>query len=358
MSALPIANIISHYQILTDKLSEITNTQELIKASKEQKRVEKQYILATKIQSLEKQIQSNNDLLSESNLDPELKELTQEDNVDAQKDLVLAEDGLLALLAPVDKMDDSNVIVEIRAGAGGDESSLFSADLLKMYTGLCSRLGFVLNVVSKSENSLGGFKEVIVEVRGQSPYSWFKYEGGVHRVQRVPTTEKQGRIHTSTCSVAVMPLIEETSDFQLNMKEVEITATTSSGHGGQSVNTTYSAIKAKHLPTGLEAQCQDERNQQQNKVKALQVLASRVYDFYEQERLAKEYAERKSQVGKADRSEKIRTYNFPQDRITDHRYNKSWNQMEVVLTGGILEILEDIKKIEAENNLKAINQSL
>jgi peptide chain release factor 1 len=219
---------------------------------------------------------------------------------------------------------------------------------------MCETLDLKIKINSTSSNDLGGFREIIAEIRGDMAFAWFKYEGGVHRVQRVPATEKQGRIHTSTVSVAIMPLIDDDSEFKLDMKEVEIIASTSQGAGGQSVNTTYSAIKTKHLPTGIEAQCQDERNQGQNKVKALQILTSRVYNHYEEIRMAKEIAQRRDQVGNADRSEKIRTYNYPQDRITDHRYGKSWNNLPEIMNGGIFKCIKEIKSLEAERILNEL----
>jgi peptide chain release factor 1 len=336
-------------------MADVSDTAEMIKLSKEQKKLTPQFDLASKIINLEKNISENKNLLNELDKnDMEMIELTETEIAENEAELETADAKLLTYLAPEDPMDDSNILLEIRAGAGGDESALFAADLLRMYSYLAQKVGFNLKVISANNSEVGGYKEVICEVRGDGAYSWFKYEGGVHRVQRVPATEKQGRIHTSTTSVAIMPLIEENSEFKLDMKEVEVVASTSQGAGGQSVNTTYSAIKAKHIPTGIEAQCQDERNQQQNKLKALQILTSRVFDFYEQERLAKEGAARLQQVGRGDRSEKIRTYNFPQDRLTDHRYNQSWNQLPNILNGDILNVIEDLRKLEAQKTLEGL----
>ncbi len=355
MSRLPLDDIIHRYEELNQKLSQVSETKEIISLSREQKRLTPQYDLAKKIERLEQDIQSNQELLDVlTEEEREIQALTEEDSSEKSVLLQKLEEELIVFLTPQDPNDDKDIFLEIRAGAGGDESALFGADLLRMYTYLSEKLGFKIKVISFSENSLGGLKEAIAEIRGEEVYSWFKYEGGVHRVQRVPATEKQGRIHTSTVSVAVLPLIEEGSDFKLDLKDVEITASTSQGAGGQSVNTTYSAIKVKHIPTGIEAQSQDERNQQQNKLRALQVLTSRVFAFYEEERLAKEGAARREQVGKADRSEKIRTYNYPQDRITDHRYNLSWNQLPLIMDGDILSVLKDIKKAEAETVIESL----
>ncbi len=356
MSRLPTKEIQEKYKEINEKLASVADQKDLIELSKQQKKLFRQDELASKIEKLEKEITENTELLETLGSDEqELIDLTKEDNVEKEIQLQQAEEELLSYLSPSDPKDDNNVILEIRAGAGGDEASLFASEMLRAYTRMCDELGFKVKVISSSENPLGGFKEVMAEIIGDGVYSWFKYEGGVHRVQRVPLTEKQGRVHTSTVSMAVMPLIEkDDNDFKLNMDEVEVITTTSSGNGGQSVNTTYSAIKAKHLPTGIEAQCQDERSQLQNKEKALTVLASRVFDHYEQKRLAEETAERRSQVGNADRSEKIRTYNFPQDRLTDHRYSRNWNQLPLIMSGKILEVIQDIKKMEAERVLEGL----
>jgi peptide chain release factor 1 len=358
MSRLPLDDIIDRYNALSQELSQTTETDKLIALSKKQKPLFEQYELSNRIKTIEKTLADNQAMLEDlDSSDAELAELTREENKTLEEELEQKEDALLSYLSPSDPRDDHDIYLEIRAGAGGDESSLFAGDLAKAYSLLCQNLGFKFSIISSSTNDLGGYKEVIVEIKGSGAFSWFKYERGVHRVQRVPSTEKQGRIHTSTVAVAVMPIVEQTDDFKLNMDDVEIIATTSSGKGGQSVNTTYSAIKVKHLPTGIEAQSQDERNQLQNKDKALTVLASRVFDHYEQERLDKEASERKEQVGRMDRSEKIRTYNYPQDRVTDHRYNKSWNQLPGIMSGDIQQVIIDIKKIEAETILQKLSSS-
>ncbi|MEM1312093.1 MAG: PCRF domain-containing protein [Patescibacteria group bacterium] len=355
MSQLPLAEIIHQYEETNQKLSNTSDTEILIKLGKAQKKAQPKYELASEILSLESSLAKNEKLLTELDSDEQELILLTKEEIDEQKvRLESLNEQLLSYLAPQDPMDDSDVLLEIRAAAGGDESSLFAAEILKMYTHMCQKQCFSIKTISFSENELGGYKEVICEIRGDGAFSWFKYEGGVHRVQRVPATEKQGRVHTSTVSVVIMPLIENNNSFKLDMNEVEIVASTSQGAGGQSVNTTYSAIKTKHIPTGIEAQCQDERNQQQNKLKALQILTSRVFDYYEQERLAKESAARRVQVGRGDRSEKIRTYNFPQDRLTDHRFSHSWNQLPLVMTGRIESVIEDIKKIVAKQTLEQL----
>ncbi len=352
MIELPIDDIIRNYNLLTEKLAQTTETSELISLAKEQKKLEPQFELANVIKKLQHSLLQNQELLDQLSDGDELKELIKEELKEQKQELENVQNELMTYLSPKDSRDEYNVILEIRAGAGGDESSIFSAEMLRMYNYLANRLGFNFKVTHTSPNPVGGYKEVIAEITGTDVYSWFKYEGGVHRVQRVPATEKQGRIHTSTVSVAVLPLIDKDNDFKLDLKDVEITTSTSQGAGGQSVNTTYSAVRVKHIPTGIEARSQDERNQQQNKEKALQVLTSRVFNFYEEKRLAEESARRLEQVGRADRSEKIRTYNFPQDRLTDHRYNQNWNNLAGIMSGDIYEVIKQIKKIEAEKHLK------
>lgn len=355
MSRLPLQKIVDEFAELNLKLSKVTDQKQMIELGRKQKQLSAKYDFATQILKAENSLQDNLNLIS-SETSLEMQELLAEENKDSEEIIQKSEKSLLTLLAPEDERDSMNVYLEIRAGAGGDESAIFGADLLKMYSGLCATLGLKIKIISFSENSIGGYKEVIAEVRGDQAFFWFKHEGGVHRVQRVPATEKQGRIHTSTASVAIMPVVEGNVDFKLNLEEVDIVASTSQGAGGQSVNTTYSAIQVLHRPTGIRAQCQDERNQQQNKIKALDMLTSRVFNHYEEERLAKEYAERKNQVGSADRSEKIRTYNYPQDRLTDHRYNLSFNNLPVIMSGNILEVINKIKEIEGENALENINK--
>jgi peptide chain release factor 1 len=237
---------------------------------------------------------------------------------------------------------------------GGDGATLFAAELFRAYGKYAENLGLSVHVVSSSKSEVGGFKEIVFEVNGKGrsangPYSYFKYESGVHRVQRVPETEKAGRVHTSTITVAVLPEVEE-KDFQIDPKDLKIEATTSSGHGGQSVNTTYSAIRIVHIPTGITAQCQDERSQAQNKEKALEVIRARVSAHYREIEESKLKEQRRGQIGTGDRSEKIRTYNFPQDRITDHRINQNFNQIYLIMEGKLDDIVNALKL--AELNLK------
>jgi len=354
MSRLPLQQIIDRYDSLNQQLMEQADSKTLIELSKAQKKLQPQFELASLLLENEKTVIENDSLASDPDCDTDMAAMLNEDSATKKSQIETIENQLLTYLTPADERDDKDILLEIRAGAGGDESSLFAGEILRSYSMMAQKLGLNFKVIDSSPGTVGGYKEVIIEIKGLGAFSWFKYEGGVHRVQRVPETEKQGRVHTSTIAVAIMPLIENDSDFQLDMSEVEVIASTSQGAGGQSVNTTYSAIQALHKPTGIRAQSQDERNQQQNKVRALQVLTSRVADFYEQQRLEKEYNERKDQVGTMDRSEKVRTYNFPQDRLTDHRYNHNWNQLPGIMSGGIMEVIEQIKKMEAERNLEKL----
>ncbi|MCR4314575.1 MAG: peptide chain release factor 1, partial [Candidatus Uhrbacteria bacterium] len=286
--------------------------------------------------------------------DAELITMAQQEVADIEARLPTLEHDLTVALIPPDPLDNKSIIVEIRAGAGGDESTLFVAELLRAYTLSAETHQWKVELVSANRSDVGGFKEVIVEIKGVGAYSRLKYESGVHRVQRVPETEKAGRVHTSTITVAILPEVEEV-DVKIRPEDLEIQATTATGAGGQSVNTTYSAVRITHTPTGLMVYCQEERSFKQNKERALSIIRSRVFAL-EQERLRKEReSARRGQVGTGDRSEKIRTYNFPQDRLTDHRINQNFHTLPVIMSGGLDEIIEELKRAEIEERLSELS---
>ncbi len=279
------------------------------------------------------------------NEDAELTELAQEENLELQAAAGKLEEELKVLLLPKDPQDEKDVIVEIRAGAGGDEAALFCADLYRMYSRWAEDKRFKQEVLSLGSNGLGGIKEVIFAVKGKQIYSQLKYESGVHRVQRVPETESQGRIHTSTATVAILPEADDV-EIAIAPQDVRIDIMRSSGPGGQSVNTTDSAVRITHLPTGLVVSCQDEKSQLQNRLKAMRILRTRLFNMETQRRQDELGASRRSQVGSGDRSEKIRTYNFPQGRVTDHRINLTLYQLTGIIDGKIDEFIEGLTTAE------------
>ena len=299
---------------------------------------------------LKEQVQENQALF-EGEEDPEMRELIR-DEITALKDrLDAAEKDLKLMLAPKDPNDDRNVILEIRAGTGGEEAALFVADLFRMYSRYAETRRWKVEVLDSNQTGIGGFKEIIISINGKAAYSRLKFERGVHRVQRIPVTESQGRIHTSAVTVAVLPEAEEVDVF-IDPNDIRVDVFRSSGPGGQSVNTTDSAVRLTHIPTGLVVICQDEKSQHKNKAKALKVLRARLLDSMQREQEAKIAQDRKNQVGTGDRSERIRTYNFPQNRVSDHRINLTLYKLDVILTGMLDDLIEPLNNYFQAEALK------
>jgi peptide chain release factor 1 len=319
LSSETITNDMDHYRKITKEHSDITPIVDEYHAYKK-----------------------NEDNLNEAQSmlsDPEMKEFAQEEIEQCKLKLVTIEDNLQKLLLPKDPSDEKNIFLEIRAGTGGDESALFAGDLFRMYSRYTERQGWKMEIVSSSESEVGGYKEVIMKIIGQGAYSKLKFESGGHRVQRVPDTETQGRIHTSACTVAVLPEADEISDVIINPAEIRLDTYRASGAGGQHINKTDSAVRITHLPTGIVVECQDDRSQHRNKAQAMSVLAARIRDAQIREQQSKLASDRRSLIGSGDRSERIRTYNYPQGRITDHRINLTLYKIEAITDGDMEELI-------------------
>lgn len=307
----------------------------------------KQFVAATH------DLDTANDLLS----DPEMKEFAQLELDSAKEKIEILELELQKLLLPKDPNDDKNIYLEIRAGTGGDESALFSADLFRMYSRFAERNRWQVEIISESPSDLGGYKEIIALIIGQGAYSKLKFESGAHRVQRIPVTESQGRIHTSACTVVVMPEADELEEVEINPADLKIDTYRASGAGGQHINKTDSAIRITHLPTGLVVECQDDRSQHKNRARAMSLLATRIKDAQEAKQHAEVSAARKSLVGSGDRSERIRTYNFPQGRMTDHRINLTLYKLEMIMDGDLYELTDTLMAEHQAELLSGIGDS-
>jgi len=344
---------ISHLEGRLSDPSLIADQKAYQKVAQEHSHFSKLQVLYAKLDAVMADIQGNRELLQEGDDDPELLEMAREEIEELTIKEKQLEQDILLLLLPRDPNDARNTFLEIRAGAGGDEAALFAADLFRMYSRYAESQGWKVEIMSSNNLGIGGFKEIIALISGNAVYSRMKYESGVHRVQRVPETETQGRIHTSAVTVAILPEADEV-ELNINPSELKFDVYRASGPGGQSVNTTDSAVRITHLPTGLVVTCQDEKSQHKNKAKALTVLRARLLDKLEQEHHDKISEARRSQVGTGDRSERIRTYNFPQGRMTDHRINLTLYKLEAIMAGKIDEILIPLITHDQEEKLKQI----
>ena len=349
-----LKDIISHFDLLEKQMVEpdlINDQNRYTELAKEHSRLKPVILKAKEYLIIQKNIDDDKEILSGD--DDELKDIAQSELEGLEKSLLNLEEELKVLLLPHDPTDDKNTIIEVRAGTGGDEAALFAADIYRMYTRFAERNGWKYEVMESNSIGIGGFKEIIFSVKGESVYGMMKFESGVHRVQRVPKTETSGRVHTSAATVAVLPEAEE-ADIQVVDAEIKIDTYRASGAGGQHVNKTESAIRITHIPTGLVVTCQDETSQHKNKAAALKVLRSRLLAA-EQEKLAKERAAtRRDMVSTGDRSAKIRTYNFPQGRITDHRINFTAYNLEGVMDGDIYDIIENLKLADQQAQLASV----
>ena len=328
----------------------ISDQSKYIKISKEYKDLKTVVDKKNEYENVLANIEEAKDIIKNEN-DKEMIDLANQELNDAKNKISIIEEDLRKMLIPKDPDDPKNIVMELRAGTGGDEASIFAGDLFRMYTKYAEKKGWNVNLVDFNEGTAGGYKEIIFEINGEDVYGTMKFESGVHRVQRVPQTETQGRVHTSAATVIVLPEAEE-FDVDLNMQDVRIERTTSTGPGGQSVNTTYSAIKLHHEPTGIIVSCQDQKSQHKNLDKALKVLRSRLYELEMKKREEADSAKRNSMVSSGDRSAKIRTYNYPQGRVTDHRINLTLYDLQNIVNGDIDKLVEELKIVQESELIK------
>ncbi|MDR1219746.1 MAG: peptide chain release factor 1 [Treponema sp.] len=342
-----------------EELSTLVQDPELVKNQNKYRDLMREYsqlgeIAAahSEIETLAAQCGDAKTLLQEEK-DPEMRELAREEVKELEKRLQEAEEKLKFLLIPKDPLDEKNIIMEIRAGTGGDEAALFAADLFRMYSRFAETKGWKFEIMNSNETELGGFKEIVFSINGNNVYENLRYESGVHRVQRVPETEASGRIHTSAVTVAVLPEADET-EIDIKPDDLRIDVMRAGGPGGQCVNTTDSAVRITHIPSGIVVHCQDEKSQIKNKAKAMRILRARVYEAEAAKAAAERAEARKSQVGSGDRSERIRTYNFPQNRLTDHRINLTLYKLDIIMQGGVAELFDALKLSAREELLDAV----
>ncbi|WP_338199311.1 peptide chain release factor 1 [Lactobacillus rizhaonensis] len=336
-----LESLVAHYDELQEMMADpevINDTKRYMEVSKEEADLRDVVEKYRKYKADKKGISDNKDIIANDS-DSDLVDMAKDENNELEQDIAKLEDEIKILMLPKDPNDDKDIIMEIRGAAGGDEASLFAGDLLRMYEKYAERQNWQVSIVDSEPTEVGGYKRVAIMITGNKVYSKLKYENGAHRVQRVPVTESQGRVHTSTATVAVMPEYEQV-DLDLDPKDIRVDVYRSSGAGGQHINKTSSAVRMTHLPTGIVVAMQDQRSQQQNREKAMQILKSRVYDYYESQNRDKYDAKRKNAVGTGDRSERIRTYNYPQNRVTDHRIGLTLNKLDRVMNGELDEIID------------------
>ena len=348
-----LETLLERYQELQELMSDpevINDTKRYMAYSKEEADMRDVVAAFKRYKELKQSISDSDEILRETD-DAEMQSMAKDEMETSKKELDEVEHNITLLMLPKDPNDDKNIIMEIRGAAGGDEASLFAADLLSMYSKYAEKQGWTFDIIDETDTEVGGYKDVAVMITGTSVYSKLKYENGAHRVQRIPSTESQGRVHTSTATVAVMPEYDEV-DLEIDPKDIRTDVYRSSGAGGQHINKTSSAVRMTHIPTGIVVAMQDQRSQQQNRQKAMQILKSRVYDYYESENQSEYDEQRKSAVGTGDRSERIRTYNYPQNRVTDHRIGLSLNKLDRIMNGELDEIIgalivdDQTKKLE------------